>query len=62
MNDNHPKPRPIWKMTDAELGAIVRGGGNRADDAWAELEARAEDRRNPPEDTASLDMPWWSFT
>ena len=53
------RPKPLWKMTDAELDAIARSDDERADDAWAELEARAEDRRNPPEDTPSLDAPWW---
>ena len=50
------KPKPLWKMTDAELSAIADSDDECADEAWAELEARAEDRRNPPEDTPSLSV------
>lgn len=70
MNDNHPNPRPLWKMSDAELSAIVNRrasifGANwddRAERALEELRARAEDRANLPDDTPSLDPPWWAFS
>ena len=55
--------KPLWKMTDVELEAIADSDDDpRADDALAELSERASERRNGhiPEDTPSLDAPWWA--
>jgi hypothetical protein len=52
---------PLWRLTDAELGAIASSDDPRADKAADELAHRGHEclYGPTPEDTPALELPWW---
>ena len=60
---NGAKPKPLWKLKDAELLALANSDDPRADRAWDELSERGRERIygiDTPEDTPCLEAPWWA--